>query len=105
MHSEAELLSARLTRLKDIVDSLEAECEASGAPQRKFNGKRRTETTSRCNGSSADLLQSPHSAGRTSPIGADSTASAIASNGVGSALTMTRRAPADLASGTAPATG
>jgi hypothetical protein len=36
MHSEAELISARLSRLKDIVDSLEAECEASGAAQQKF---------------------------------------------------------------------
>src|SRR5262249_53154063 len=43
--------------------------------------------------------------GRTSPIGILMTASATSSNGVGSALTMTTRAPEALAMGTAPATG
>jgi len=42
--------------------------------------------------------------GRTSPIAREITASAMSSNGVGWALTMTIRAPALLASGTIPAT-
>ena len=43
--------------------------------------------------------------GSVSPIGRERTASAMSSNGVGSALTITTRAPASFAAGTAPATG
>lgn len=47
----------------------------------------------------------PQMRGSTSPIGRASTASAIASNCVGCAFTITTRAPAAFASGTTPATG
>jgi hypothetical protein len=36
MPSEAELLAARLVRLKTIVDSLESECAASSIAREKF---------------------------------------------------------------------
>ncbi len=43
--------------------------------------------------------------GNVSPIESRSTASAMPSNGVGSAFTITTRAPACFAAGTAPAIG
>ncbi len=43
--------------------------------------------------------------GSVPPIESLSSASAMSSKGVGSALTMTTRAPADFASDTAPAIG
>ena len=76
----------------------EADRHVSGA----VGGARRREGALRVEPAHALVRQI---SGSVSPIGRERTASAISSNGVGSAFTITTRAPASFAAGTAPATG
>ena len=86
------------TRGRGLPERPETDGHVPGA----IRGARRREGALRVEPAQALVRQI---SGNASPIGRDRTASAMSSNGVGSALTMTTRAPASFAAGTAPATG